>query len=117
VARAVREMLIGVTEEGGTGKRATVAGYSVGGKTGTAQKAVPGGYSSTDYYASFVGFVPAHEPVFSVLVSVERPRPQHTGGFVSAPAFAKIAAATARYLEVPPDQPVEQDDDSGDAQP
>ena len=116
VARAVREMLIGVTEEGGTGKRATVPGYSVGGKTGTAQKAVPGGYSSTDYYASFIGFVPAHDPVFSVLVSVERPRPQHTGGFVSAPAFSKIAAATARYLEVPPDQPVEKDEDAGTEQ-
>ena len=110
VARAVREMLIGVTEEGGTGKRASVPGYSIGGKTGTAQKAVPGGYSSTDYYASFVGFVPAREPVFSVLVSVERPRPQHTGGFVSAPAFAKIAAATARYLEVPPDLPLEEEE-------
>lgn len=109
VARQIREMLSSVTEEGGTGKRATVPGYSVGGKTGTAQKAVPGGYSSTDYYASFVGFVPAGEPVFSVLVSVERPRPQHTGGYVSAPAFAKIAIATARYLEVPPDQPVEED--------
>lgn len=114
VARMVREMLIGVTEEGGTGKRATVSGYSIGGKTGTAQKAVPGGYSSTDYYASFVGFVPAHEPVFSVLVSVERPRPQHTGGFVSAPVFARIAAATARYLEVPPDQPAEEDDGKAD---
>ncbi len=110
VARKVREMLIGVTEEGGTGKRASVAGYSIGGKTGTAQKAVPGGYSSTDYYASFVGFVPAREPVFSVLVTVERPRPQHTGGFVSAPAFAKIAAATARYLEIPPDLPPEEDE-------
>ncbi len=108
VARSVREMLVGVTEEGGTGKRATVRGYSVGGKTGTAQKAVPGGYSSTDYYASFVGFVPAREPVFSVLVSVERPRPQHTGGFVSAPVFARIAAATAQYLAVPPDEPEEE---------
>jgi len=110
VARAVRDMLVGVTEEGGTGKRASVPGYSIGGKTGTAQKAVPGGYSQTDYYASFVGFVPASEPVFSVLVSVERPRPQHTGGFVSAPAFAKIAAATARYLEIPPDLPLEDEE-------
>ena len=110
VARKVREMLIGVTEEGGTGKRASVPGYSIGGKTGTAQKAVPGGYSSTDYYASFVGFVPASNPVFSVLVTVERPHPQHTGGFVSAPAFAKIAAATARYLEIAPDLPPEDEE-------
>ncbi|MEI7901060.1 MAG: penicillin-binding protein 2 [bacterium] len=107
VARAVREMLVGVTEEGGTGKRASVPGYSIAGKTGTAQKAVPGGYSSTDYYASFVGLVPGSAPVFCVLVSVERPRPQHMGGFVAAPVFAKIAAAAARYLEVPPDLPLE----------
>ncbi len=117
VARAVREMLMGVTEEGGTGKRASVAGFSIGGKTGTAQKAVPGGYSSTDYYASFVGFVPGSSPVFSVLISVERPRPQHTGGFVSAPVFAKIAAATARYLALEPDLQNEDDDILELAQP
>jgi len=117
VARAVREMLTGVTEEGGTGKRAAVPGFSIGGKTGTAQKAVPGGYSSTDYYASFVGFVPAGEPVFSVLVSVERPRPQHTGGFVSAPVFGKIAAATARYLALDPDLPSDEEDGLDAAQP
>jgi len=103
VAQQVREMLIGVTEEGGTGKRADVKGYTVAGKTGTAQHAIKGGYSNTDYFASFVGFIPARAPAFCVLVSVDRPKPQHTGGYVAAPAFAKIATATARYLEVPPD--------------
>lgn len=107
VARQVCDMLTGVTESGGTGKRASVSGYSVAGKTGTAQKAVRGGYSQTDYYASFVGFVPASDPVFTVLVTVERPRPQHTGGYVSAPAFAKIATEVAQYLEIPPDEPDE----------
>jgi cell division protein FtsI (penicillin-binding protein 3) len=118
IARQVREMLIGVTEEGGTGKRAVVPGYSVGGKTGTAQKVVDREdgrkgkvYSNTDYFASFIGFVPASNPVFTVLVTVDRPGPQHTGGFVSAPAFAKIASATARYLEVPPDEPAEIEDE------
>jgi len=106
VAQAVREMLIGVTEAG-TGKRADVKGYTVAGKTGTAQQAIKGGYSPTDYYASFVGFVPARDPVFCVLVTVDRPRPQHTGGFVAAPVFSKIATFTARYLEVPPDLPDE----------
>lgn len=105
VARAVRTMLQAVTEEGGTGRRAAVSGYTVAGKTGTAQKAIPGGYSHTDYYASFVGFVPAQEPVFTVLVTIERPRPQHTGGFVAAPVFAAVATAAARYLEVAPDMP------------
>ncbi|MCL2104667.1 MAG: penicillin-binding protein 2 [Kiritimatiellaeota bacterium] len=107
VARAVREMLLGVTEEGGTGKRADVKGYTVAGKTGTAQHAVRGGYSTIDYFASFVGFVPARNPVFCVLVTVDRPRPQHMGGYVAAPVFQKIATFTARYLEVPPDVPNE----------
>ena len=106
VARAVRDMLQGVTEEG-TGTRASIPGYTVAGKTGTAQKAIRGGYSNVDYYASFVGMVPASEPVFTVLVTVECPKPQHSGGFVAAPVFSKIAMATARYLEVEPDMTLE----------
>ena len=102
-AAAVRDMLIGVTEEGGTATRAAVHGYTVAGKTGTAQMPLPDGkgYSDKDYWASFVGFVPAENPVFGVLVAVERPHPQHMGGFVAAPIFAHIAEAVARYLEVP----------------
>lgn len=116
VADQVRGMLTGVTEAGGTGRRARVPGYSVAGKTGTAQMVVPSDpedphsrrvYSNTDYFASFVGFLPASAPEFTVLVTVVRPRPQHMGGLVAAPAFAKIAAATARYLEIPPDRPEE----------
>jgi cell division protein FtsI (penicillin-binding protein 3) len=102
-AAAVRKMLVGVTEEGGTATRAQVHGYSVAGKTGTAQIPLADGrgYSDKDFWASFVGFVPAEQPVFGVLVAVERPHPQHMGGFVAAPVFARIAEATARYLEVP----------------
>jgi len=108
VARSVCDMLVGVTEEGGTGKKAVVKGYSVAGKTGTAQQVVPGvGYSGTDYWASFVGFVPASNPVFCVLVTIDRPDPKkpRTGGAVAAPVFSKIATATARYLGIPPDMP------------
>lgn len=108
VAKSVCDMLVGVTEEGGTGKKAVVKGYSVAGKTGTAQQVVPGvGYSSTDYWASFVGFVPASNPVFCVLVTIDRPDPKkpRTGGAVAAPVFSKIATATARYLGIPPDLP------------
>jgi len=110
VAQVMRELMIDVTEDG-TGTRARVPGYTVAGKTGTAQHAVRGGYSSTEFYASFVGFVPARDPVFSVLVTVDRPAPgfARTGGAVAAPAFASIATATARYLEVPPDLPSGQD--------
>jgi cell division protein FtsI (penicillin-binding protein 3) len=115
VAKTVCDMLIGVTEEGGTGKKAGVKGYSVAGKTGTAQQVIPGvGYSGTDYWASFVGFVPASNPVFCVLVTIDRPDPKkpRTGGAVAAPVFSKIATTTARYLGIPPDLPddVEKDE-------
>jgi len=103
VARSVREMMIDSSRTGGTGWRAGVKGYTVAGKTGTAQKPVGGHYSETDYYASFVGFVPAIEPVFAVLVTIDMPRPQHTGGYVAAPVFSEIATAVVKYLEIPPD--------------
>lgn len=101
VAASVCKMLIGVTEEGGTATRAKVINYEVAGKTGTAQIPENGHYSDTEFWASFVGFLPADKPVFGVLVVVERPHPQHLGGYVAAPVFAKIAEATAKYLEVP----------------
>jgi len=103
IARSVREMMIDVTKPGGTGTRAAVKGYAVAGKTGTAQKAVPGGYSQTDYYATFVGMIPATQPEVVILVTVDTPRPQHTGGFVAAPAFSEIASAVANYLDIPHD--------------
>ncbi len=108
VARSVSEMMIAISRTGGTGWRAGVPGYTVAGKTGTAQKPVAGHYSETDYYASFVGYVPAIEPVFALLVTIDTPKPQHTGGYVAAPAFAEIASAIVKYLEIPPDDIVEE---------
>ncbi len=99
-------MLGTVTETGGTGRRAKIPGYAVAGKTGTAQIAIPGGYSSTDYTASFVGFFPAGNPQVTILVALDAPKPNYHGGTVAAPVFAKIGAAVARYLEIPPDYPV-----------
>ncbi len=107
VAAAVSRMLIGVTEEGGTATRAKVENYEVAGKTGTAQIPERGGYSSSEFWASFVGFLPASKPVFGVLVVVERPHPQHMGGYVAAPVFKAIAESTARYLEIPATVPSE----------
>ncbi len=102
-ARMMRTLLTGVTEEGGTGARAAVEGYSVAGKTGTAQKVLPGGgYSSTDEVASFVGFLPAEEPEIAILVVVDTPRRDHSGGHVAAPVFAAIASQAVRYLEIAP---------------
>ena len=103
VATTMRRLLSRVTEEGGTGIKARVEGYEVAGKTGSAQKPERGGYSTTAYMASFVGFLPADEPEIGLIVVVDEPQPFHTGGVVAGPAFSKIAAQAVRYLEVPPD--------------
>lgn len=101
-AATMRRLLARVTEEGGTGKRARIEGYEVAGKTGTAQKAVRGGYSSTAYVASFVGFLPAETPEIGVIVVVDEPQPFHTGGVVAGPAFSRIVGQAVRYLDIPP---------------
>jgi cell division protein FtsI (penicillin-binding protein 3) len=100
-ARTTRYLMGRVTESGGTGRRAQVPGYTVAGKTGTAQKPVAGGYSSTDHMASFVGFLPVEQPEIGVIVVVDNPQPLHTGGRVAAPAFSQIAGPAIRYLNVP----------------
>jgi cell division protein FtsI/penicillin-binding protein 2 len=103
VNRQVKTMLTDVVEFG-TGGSAAVPGYTVAGKTGTAQKPdETGGYSSTRYVASFVGMVPATSPRLVVLVSVDEPQGAIWGGVVAAPAFAEIAKFALQYLEVPPD--------------
>jgi len=104
VDREVKQMLTGVVEDGGTGTEAEIPGYTVAGKTGTAQKPNGhGGYSNTNFVASFVGMVPASKPRLVVLVVVDEPRGNIYGGVVAAPAFASIAKFDLQYLEVPPD--------------
>ncbi len=101
-ADTIRSMMTNVTVRGvGTGWRGAVSGYNVAGKTGTSQMPVPGGYSSTDYWASFAGFLPAESPEIVILVTLEAPKPLHQGGTVAAPVFSKIAYDTARYLNIP----------------
>jgi cell division protein FtsI (penicillin-binding protein 3) len=92
-----------VSAEGGTGAAAAVPGYTVAGKTGTAAKPVPGGYSTTRYVASFVGVVPAKDPRLVVSVSIDEPRGAIWGGVVAAPAFSEIARSALVELEVAPD--------------
>ncbi len=102
----VKTMLTGVVADpGATGNEAKIPGYTVAGKTGTAQVSDGHGYSTTDYTASFVGMVPASHPRLVVLVKVDDPRGSIFGGVVSAPAFAAIAKFDLQYLEVPPDAP------------
>ena len=87
----------------GTAKRANIEGYTVAGKTGTAQKLIDGQYSHSDHYASFVGFAPSRNPVLAVVVvidSAKGPNGDH-GGMVAAPIFKNIAEPALRYLGVP----------------
>jgi cell division protein FtsI (penicillin-binding protein 3) len=105
VAAELKTMLEDVVSEG-TGTLAAVPGYSVAGKTGTAQKPDGhGGYSSSRYVASFVGMVPASRPQLVILVMVDEPHGAIWGGVVAAPAFSQIAQFDMQYLEVPPDVP------------
>ncbi len=95
-----RDILFKVVEEG-TGKRAKIEGIKIAGKTGTAQKIDPqGGYSSSCYYASFVGFFPLEKPEYLIAVVVDEPRTYHYGGMVAAPLFRKIAQKIIEYKRI-----------------
>ncbi|HEY5294177.1 MAG TPA: penicillin-binding protein 2 [Gaiellaceae bacterium] len=107
VDKELKTMLTGVVDENGaTGTAAAIAGYSVAGKTGTAQVPGPNGYTTGKYVASFVGMVPVKNPRLVVLVTVNYPTKSIFGGVVAAPAFAQIAKFDLQYLSVPPDVPV-----------
>ncbi|MBR1966239.1 MAG: penicillin-binding protein 2 [Lentisphaeria bacterium] len=95
-------MMAQVTGPGGTARQAAVKGYEVAGKTGTSRKYSAGGYSR-QYFASFVGFVPAHDPAFVLLVTVDAPKGRsYYGGTVSGPVFRAIAERTLKYLNIAP---------------
>src|SRR3984885_8993452 len=98
VAAQVREMLEGVLAAGGTASEVSVPGYTLAGKTGTAQVAENGGYSESKYVASFIGFAPAQDPKLLAAVIVDQPQGDIYGGSVAAPAFGKIAAFSLPYL-------------------
>ena len=103
-AQRVRDMMVAVTEPGGTGTKAALAGFTVAGKTGTAQKvdAVTGGYSPDKRVSSFVGFVPAENPALVISVTVDEPEGKTYGGLVAAPVFAKIAGQSLSHLNILP---------------
>jgi cell division protein FtsI (penicillin-binding protein 3) len=101
VSGEIREMLEGVLAPGGTASEVSVPGYTLAGKTGTAQVAENGGYSKTKYIASFIGFAPAQNPQFLCAVIVDEPQGEIYGGSVAAPAFGQIAEFALPYLGVP----------------
>jgi len=106
VATIVRRIMQTVVTEGGTGTNASLQGYTVCGKTGTAQKIGPDGkYARGKFTTSFVGIAPVENPHIVVLVVIDEPNGEHYGGTVAAPVFQKIAHETLQYLNVPPNNP------------
>lgn len=106
-ARVVTEALVAVVGDEGTARRAQVKGFSVAGKTGTAQRLADDGrgYSKNKYVVSFLGFMPAERPAFVMLVMVDDANTEpgmNYGGLVAAPIFAEIAGKAARYLGLEP---------------
>jgi cell division protein FtsI (penicillin-binding protein 3) len=103
-ASAVLSMLEMVVSPEGTGQRAAVAGYRVGGKTGTVKKFSPGGYSDSRYTALFSGVAPLSRPRLAVVVLVDEPSGEmYYGGQVAAPVFSTVVAGALRILAIPPD--------------
>jgi cell division protein FtsI (penicillin-binding protein 3) len=102
LARMLTEMLIAVTETGGTAVEAAIPGLRVAGKTGTAQKIDPatGKYSMDHFTASFIGIVPADRPRLVVAVVLDEPTIGHYGGDLAGPVFRRVAEASLRYLGV-----------------
>lgn len=109
-AKAVVNMMVSVTEAGGTGTLASIDGYRVAGKTGTARvsktKAEGGGYHEDKYRTLFAGIAPASNPRFTVVIVVEDPQVQKTGSQVSAPVFREVMQEALRLYNVPYDKPL-----------
>ena len=101
VARYVQQLMVGVVETG-TGKNARVAGFQVGGKTGTATKVINGKVAQGSYIASFVGFAPYPSPEVVVLISVDEPQGAYYGGQIAAPIFGEVMGEVLAYLKAPP---------------
>ena len=108
VANDVKAMLELVVQPGGTAPKAQIAGYRVGGKTGTAHKIGPHGYEDDKYVASFVGMAPASNPRLIMAVMIDEPDiagDQYYGGAAAAPVFSSVMADALRMLAVPQDSP------------
>ena len=112
------DMMIMVTQPGGTARNAAIPGFQVAGKTGTSRKNIPAvrdpvtkkiirksHYADNQYYASFAGFVPAHDPRLVMVITLDNPKGASYGGTVAAPAFRNTMERTLRYLNIQPTEP------------
>lgn len=104
ISEKMRILLVGATDKDSTGFQARLPGFLVGGKTGTAQKVNPEGrgYKSGAYISSFVGFFPAQEPKYVVLISIDEPQGLYYGSQVAAPLFTRIAGYISRKEAMSP---------------
>jgi cell division protein FtsI (penicillin-binding protein 3)/stage V sporulation protein D (sporulation-specific penicillin-binding protein) len=110
-ARQIGNALRGVVSDRGTAAAAAVPGFTIAGKTGTAQKVDPnGGYEKGKYVVSFSGYLPADQPQFVGLVvldDAQTSKPElNYGGLVAGPIFSRIAEKAARYLDLQPQQEI-----------
>jgi cell division protein FtsI (penicillin-binding protein 3) len=121
-AATITRIMEGVVDRG-TAKQAQVEGFTIAGKTGTAQKIVDRRYSKSDYNVSFVGFLPSRKPALTIVVLIDSPHGKVTayGGTVAAPIFKRIAEPAMRHLGIgpnlnpPPPVIVARSDDPGAA--
>jgi len=100
-ASQMTEMMINAVER--ETALASVPGYAIAGKTGTAEIPTVGGYKTEDTIASFIGFAPAHNPKFIALVKIDRPKQSPWGSKVAAPVFRNVAAQLFSYMGIAPD--------------
>jgi cell division protein FtsI (penicillin-binding protein 3) len=106
-AHQVSSLLAGVVSEGGTGVLASVPGYEIAGKTGTARISQPGGgyqdeNGEVHLLASFAGYLPAANPELSIIVMIEEPEGDASGGRVAAPLFSEISNFALQHFRIPP---------------
>jgi cell division protein FtsI (penicillin-binding protein 3) len=110
VSRTLINMLEAVVAPEGGGTQASIPGYTVAGKTGTAQKATAGGYATDRHVAVFGGIAPASAPRLAAVIVIDEPGAgKYYGGEVAAPVFAGVVGGALRLLAVPPDAPVADD--------
>jgi cell division protein FtsI/penicillin-binding protein 2 len=101
IAKELTEILVRVVEEGN--QAAGVSGYRIAGKSGTAQIPTKEGYTEDDTIVTFVGYAPADDPQFVILVKLERPDASIWAGYTAAPTFAQVARRLFYYYNIPPD--------------
>ncbi len=112
----VRQLVCGmkyVTKPGGAARKADIHGYTEAGKTSTSEKIIGGAYSKKDHISTFIGFAPADQPRFVLMIVIDEPVYRYVpgvggnqyGGNCAAPAFARIGKRSLEYLGVDPDDP------------